>query len=655
MKKLSLPLPLLLSLPLPLPLPLQAQTPRYEPVSFARVDITDSFWRPRLEKVASVTLPVCIAYTEEKTGRIRNFEKAARGKGEAHEGIYYDDSDVYKALEAIAYALKTRRDTALERIADRWIAKIAAAQQPDGYLNTYYTLTGPGQRWTDMAMHEDYCAGHLVEAGVAYYEATGKRILLDAAIRMADHIDRMFGPGKRHWVTGHEELELALVKLFRHSGERRYLDLAHWLIDERGRGYGKGYIWDDWKDPAYCQDKTPLGETTGITGHAVRAMYLYTGAADVAANTADSAYLRAMLRVWDDVAGRNMYLTGGIGSTGRNEGFGADYDLPNEQAYCETCASVGMVFWNQRMHQLTGEARFADALERCLYNGALDGISLGGDLFFYTNPLASNGQHKRREWYGTACCPSNIARLLASLGNYIYGQGARDLWVNLYIGSATTVVPGNQPVPVKMETNYPWEGNVRLLLEPGRPQAFALHLRIPGWARGEASAGGLYRFLSPQMLGFTLKINGQAADYRWENGYVVLDRTWKRGDLVELNLTMPVQRVVAIDSVAGNRNRVALQRGPLVYCFEGADNSGAAFDFVLPDRTALTPVWSGDFAGGLMTIQGAVPVVHPADEGRSVQVLQQTVTAIPYFAWNNRGPGEMQVWVPRKIGKIRVE
>lgn len=648
---------ILLALLLPwfvLPL-VQGQSPLYQPVPFSKVEINDAFWRPRLEKTAATTLPVCIAYTEQKTGRIRNFEKAARGKGEPHEGIYYDDSDVYKALEAIAYALKTRRDTALERTADDWIAKIVAAQQPDGYINTYYTLTGLDKRWTDMAMHEDYCAGHLIEAGVAYFEATGKRALLDVGIRMADHIDRTFGPGKRHWVTGHQELELALVKLYTLTKERRYLDLAHWLIEERGHGHGKGYIWDDWKDPGYCQDKTPLRETTDITGHAVRAMYLYTGAADVAAHTGDSAYLRAMLRVWEDVVHRNLYVTGGIGALGRNEGFGADYDLPNEQAYCETCASVGMVFWNQRMHQLTGEARFYDVLERSLYNGALDGVSLDGDLFFYTNPLASKGQHKRREWYGTACCPSNIARLLASLGSYIYGAGKNDLWVNLYIGSETKNTIGGQPVAVKMETIYPWEGNVRLTLEPGKPQNFALHLRIPGWARGEASPGGLYRFLNPPALGFTLKINGQTADYRWENGYIVIDRRWQKGDVVDLALAMPVQRVLALDSVPDNRTRTALQRGPLMYCFEDADNNGSAFHFTLPDRAAITADWHPKLLGGITVLQATVPAVQPAEDGRSVQTVQQTVTAIPYFAWNNRGPGEMQVWVPRKIGKVRVE
>ncbi len=638
-----------------LPLALSAQSPLYEPISFARVDITDAFWRPRLEKVASTTLPVCIAYTEDKTGRIRNFEKAARGKGEAHEGIYYDDSDVYKALEAIAYALKTRRDTALERTADAWIAKIAAAQQPDGYINTYYTLTGLDKRWTDMAMHEDYCAGHLIEAGVAYFEVTGKRALLDVGIRMADHIDRTFGPDKRHWVTGHEELELALVKLYRTTRERRYLDLAHWLLEERGHGYGHGYIWDDWKAPEYCQDKTLLRETSDITGHAVRAMYLYTGAADVAANTADSAYLRAMLRVWDDVVGRNMYVTGGIGSTGRNEGFTTDYDLPNEQAYCETCASVGMVFWNQRMHQLTGEARFFDVLERSLYNGALDGISLDGDLFFYTNPLASNGQYNRRAWYGTACCPANIARLLASLGDYIYGQGPRDLWVNLYIGSQTRAVLDNQPVTVGMTTQYPWDGGVRLAVTPGHSDSFALHLRIPGWARGEASPGGLYRFLGPPMLGFSLKINGQTVDYRWENGYVVLDRMWEKGDVVDLNLAMPVQRVAALDSVPDNRTRVALQRGPLVYCFEGVDNDSSAFNFILPDRAAVSATWNPDLLGGITVLQATVPVVQPSADGRSAETTQRAVTAIPYYAWNNRGAGGMQVWVPRTIGRVKIE
>lgn len=352
---------------------------QFEPVSFEQVNITDSFWRPKIDKVATVTMAACIYQTEERTPRIRNFEKVARARGEKHEGIYYDDSDVYKALEAMAYALKTHPDAKLEAKADEWISKIAAAQMPDGYLNTYYSLRGIDKRWTDVEKHEDYNAGHLFEAAVAYYQVTGKRKLLDVAIRLADHIDTTFRIPNRRWISGHEEIELALVKLYRVTGTDRYLKLAQWYLEQRGHQFP---YQSTWLTPAYWQDLKPVEEQTEITGHAVRAMYLYSGAADVAALTGNNRYMGAMQKVWQDVVERNMYITGGIGSAGSNEGFSVDYDLPNEQAYCETCASVGMVFWNQRMAQLTGDAKFLDVLERSLYNGALDGISLAGDRFF---------------------------------------------------------------------------------------------------------------------------------------------------------------------------------------------------------------------------------------------------------------------------------
>ena len=328
-----------------------------------------------------------------------------------------------------------------------------------------------------MSMHEDYNAGHMIEAGVAYYNATGKRKLLDVCIKWADQFDALFGPGKRDWVTGHQELELALVKLYKVTKNEKYLKLADWLLSERGKKLAKGYTWTDWKDTAYAQDVLPVKQQTQITGHAVRAMYMYTGAADVAAQTGDVDYMKAMRNVWEDVVYRNMYITGGIGSAGSNEGFTNDYDLPNEQAYCETCASVGMVFWNQRMNSLTGNAEYIDVLERSLYNGALDGLSLSGDRFFYGNPLASRGQHQRREWFGTACCPANIARLVASLGNYIYAKSDDAIYVNLFVGSNTTIPLKSGNVGVKMETNYPWDGKVKLIIDPVKNSKFKIYIQ----------------------------------------------------------------------------------------------------------------------------------------------------------------------------------
>lgn len=632
----------------------QPPTRKFEPVNFSKVTITDSFWKPTLDKVATTTLQACIYQTEVKTPRIRNFEKVARNQNEKHEGIFYDDSDVFKALEAIAYSLKNHPDPALEQKADEWIDKIAAAQLEDGYINTYYTLGRMNERWTDMSMHEDYNGGHLIEAAVAYFQVTGKRKLLEVAMKFADHFDARFGPGKLHWVTGHQELELALVKLYHVTQNKKYLSLAHWLLEERGHKYAKGYTWTDWRDTAYAQDVVPVREQKEITGHAVRAMYLYTGAADVAALTGDEGYMNAMKTVWEDVVHRNMYITGGIGSSGNNEGFSVDYDLPNEQAYCETCASVGMVFWNQRMNLLTGNSQFIDVLERSLYNGARDGLSLSGDKFFYGNPLASDGRHFRREWFGTACCPANIARLVASLGDYIYGYSDAGLWVNLFIGSNTAVKIGKQEIPVTMTTNYPWDGKTTLTLNPKTKSKFKVNLRIPGWLRGEAVPGDLFVFENKTPDAFTILVNGKPAPYQMENGYAVLTREWRKGDVIELNFSMEVKRLTSRSEVKQNEGRVALQRGPLVYCVEGADNGGQAWNFILPDQATFTAQFNKDLLEGVTTIQFRAPALQINPDGQSITTETKTITAIPYYAWCNRGQNQMQVWLPRSIKDVKV-
>ena len=618
------------------------------PVNFSEVVITDSFWSPRIRSVATATLKACIDYTENKTGRIRNFEKAARRKGEKHEGMYYDDSDVYKALEAIAYCLRTHPDSTLRRKADEWIAKIAAAQLPDGYLNTYYTLNGLQNRWTDMEKHEDYCAGHLIEAAIAYHDATGDSRLLGVAIRLANHIDSVFRGQDRHWVSGHEEIELALMKLYRHTGNKRYLQLAQWFLDQRGHGYGKGVIWDQWKDPAYCQDLVPVEEQDHITGHAVRAMYLYSGMADVAAATDNRKYIAAMGRVWDDVVGKNLYLSGGIGAEARNEGFGASYDLPNETAYCETCASVGMVLWNSRMNLLTGDAKYADVLERSLYNGALDGLSLSGDRFFYGNPLASKGDHSRKEWFGTACCPSNIARLVSSLGNYIYGTTARGILVNLYIGSRTTVKVNNNDVGVDLETGYPWNGKVKLTLHPTGRQKFSLALRLPGWLETPAP-GGLYMYTDSLRPTPRVFVNGKAAEYRVDKGYAVLDRIWQKDDVIELDLPLEVRQVAARSEVRQDSNRIALQYGPLLYCVEAADNGKDVWDIILPHNTRFETNYQPALLGGVATIRFDAMAARVPGDGQSISSAPVHITAIPYYAWCNRGDDAMQVWLPQSF------
>ena len=583
-----------------------------EQIDFSHVKINDNFWSPRLSKHVSATLPVCIDQIENQTGRIRNFENAAKGEGE-HSGIFFDDSDVYKALEGMAYSLINNPDPELEKKADEWIDKFAAAQQPDGYINTFYTLTGLDKRWTNMDKHEMYCAGHMIEAGVAYYQATGKRKLLDVCIRMTDHMMSQFGPGKRHWVPGHEEIELALVKLYQTTQEQKYLDFAYWLLEERGHGHGTMGDEGKW-DPVYYQDIVPVRRLTDISGHAVRCMYLYCGMADVAALKNDTGYIAAIDRLWDDVVHRNMYITWGIGSSRDNEGFTEDYDLPNLDAYCETCASVGMVLWNQRMNQLTGDSKYIDILERSLYNGALAGISLGGDRFFYVNPLESKGDHHRQEWYGCACCPSQLSRFLPSIGNYIYASSDDALWVNLYIGNTGQIRIGETDILLTQETDYPWDGSVKLTLSTSQPLEKEIRLRIPNWCKT-----------------YDLSINGKRINVSEKKGYAVI-KDWKSQDVIALDMDMPVEIVAADPHVKENFGKRAIQRGPLVYCMEEIDNPEYFDQIQLSPSTTFQTAFVSDILNGIKTIK---------TNGRA-----QSATFIPYYAWDNRKAGKMRVWIP---------
>ena len=386
----------------------------------------------------------------------------------------------------------------------------------------------------------------------------------------------------------------------------------------------------------------------------MRAMYLYTGAADVGTAKNDSGYVKAMQQVWDDVVYRNMYITGGIGSSGRNEGFSADYDLPNEQAYCETCASVGMVFWNQRMNLMTGDSKYIDVLERALYNGALDGLSLEGDHFFYGNPLASAGNYNRSDWFGTACCPSNISRLVESVGNYIYEKSGDAIWLNLFIGGTGSFIINNNKIQVKQVTNYPWDGKIKISVIPEKPAEFDLFVRIPGWANGQPVPGNTYHYLNNSAKKNSLLLNGVPLNYKIEKGYAVIRKKWKKGDVIVLNLPMPVRKVVAINEVKDDRNRVALQRGPLVYCFEHVDNGGKVMNVIVPDNTTFASQFKPGLLNGVVVIQGEAPVVTVSSNGLSATSVIKKITAIPFFSWANRGEGEMQVWMPRKIKAVRL-
>ena len=582
-----------------------------EPVDFSHVKITDNFWSPRLKNHANTTLAVCIDQIENQTGRIQNFENAAKKEG-SHSGIFFDDSDVYKALEGIAYTLINNPDPELERKADEWIDKFAAAQEPDGYINTYYTLTGLDKRWMDMDMHEMYCAGHMIEAAIAYYQATGKDKLIEVSKRMVEHMMELFGPDKRHWVAGHQEIELALVKLYNITGDKRYVDFANWLIEERGHGHGSHGNDRKW-DPYHYQDEMPVREMTKIQGHAVRAMYLYCGMSDVAALKNDTGYIHTLNRLWDNVVFSKMYVTGGIGSSRHNEGFTEDFDLPNYDAYCETCASIGMVFWNSRMNHFTGDSKYIDVLERSMYNGALAGISLDGNLFFYVNPLASHGTHHRQEWYGCACCPSQVSRFIPSVGNYIYGTSSDALWVNLYIGNSTEFNIDKDKVAIKQETNYPWDGNVKLTLNS--PLKKEIRLRIPGWCKS-----------------YTLTVNGEKQTSPViEKGYAVLNREWKKDDVITLTFDMPVEVVAADPRVKENIGKRAIQRGPLVYCKEEVDNKENFSGISFSGDTKFTTSFAPDLLNGITTIDAST-------NGNNVRL-------IPYYTWDNREAGEMKVWI----------
>ena len=578
-------------------------------VGFENVKIIDSFWTPRLENNVQHTIPVCIDQIENQTGRIRNFENAARREGQ-HSGIFFDDSDVYKAVEGVAYSLVNHPDPELEKHMDEWIDKFAAAQLEDGYINTYYTLTGLDKRWTDMDRHEMYCAGHLLEGAIAYYKATGKDKLLQVAIRMVDHMMETFMLANRHWVPGHEEIELALCKLYALSGEKKYLDFAHWLLEQRGKGYSnlaQSY------GLRHYQDVVPVKDLREIHGDAVRAMYLFCSMADVASYISDTGYMEALDSLWEDVIKRRMYITGGIGVVYQTEGFSDPYDLPNYEAYCETCASIGMVLWNQRMNEWKGDARYVDVLERSLYNGVLAGISLQGDRFFYVNPLASHGDHHRQAWYGCACCPSNVCRFIPSIGNYIYGVSPEALWVNLYIGSETTCKVGRKKVGIKMKTQMPWEGKSQLtFLSDMNGQ---LRLRIPDWAKD-----------------FQISVNGKPANYQTDRGYAVVEHHWKKGDVVDVSTPMEVKAVAADPRVKADKGLRAIQRGPIVYCAEQVDNPETFRDVAINEKTEWQAQYS-DNLNGITELTGSM-------EGQTI------ITLIPYYAWDNREACEMKVWLP---------
>ncbi len=616
------------------------------PVPATDVRITDHFWAPKMEVNRTVTIPH-IMRQNEVTGRVDNFLKAAHAIPGQYKGHRYDDTDVYKVIEAASYSLAAHPDPALDRKVDELIALVAKAQEPDGYIYSARTADpahpAPGagpERWSWLSTsHELYNQGHLYEAAVAHFEATGKRTLLNVALRSADLVCKVFGPDGRHDAPGHEEVELALVKLYRVTGDRKYLDEADFFLNQRGKAHTDPphHFADD--DPfaiynslAYRQDDEPVVEQARAEGHAVRATYLYNAMTDVAALDDKPAFGSAVDRLWNDVVSKRMYLTGGLGSVGRTEAFGDDYVLPN-RAYAETCASVGGLLWYHRMFLREGDAKYYDTFERTLYNGYLSGVSLAGDSFFYQNPLVSDGRVERSKYFDVACCPANLARLMGQLPGLVYAERAGEVFVNLYVGSDATVEAAGTRLRLAQTTEYPWQGRITLRVDPAQPAHVDLALRIPGWARGEAVPGNLYRFadagagLTRQAIRLT--VNGRSVPVQPVKGYAHIRREWKKGDIVVLDLPMPVRRVLANDAVAEDRGRAAIQRGPVVYCLEGVDNGGHVLDTAVPLDEKLAATFRPGLLGGVDVITG------------------RTITAVPYYSWNNRGKGEMVVWIKR--------
>jgi DUF1680 family protein len=609
-------------------------------VPLTAVSVSDSFWAPKIDINRRVTIPHILKENED-TGRVDNFRKAAHTLEGAYKGHRYDDTDIYKIIESASYALAAAPDPALDKKVDDLITIVAAAQEPDGYLyaarsaDPGHPAPGAGpERWAWLhTSHELYNQGHLYEAAVAHFQATGKRTLLNVAVKSADLVCRTFGPDARRDVPGHEEIELALVKLFHATGDRKYLDEARFFLDQRGRAhvpplheFPVGDPFRMYNDLAYRQDQKPVAEQFEAVGHAVRGTYLYAGMTDAATLLDDSALARAVDTLYQDVVSRKMYLTGGLGAVGGTEAFGDDYVLPN-RAYAETCAAVGGLLWYHRMFLRTGDAQYYDTFERTLYNGLLSGVSLSGDRFFYQNPLVSTGRAEREPYFDVSCCPANLSRLIGELPGLIYATRGTDLFVNLFVGGTANV----GATKLTQNTNYPWDGRVTLHVDPASPATFALFVRIPGWARGEASPGGLYRFdrSNAAAPSVTVAVNGRPAAISIDKGYARIARRWKRGDIVSLDLPMPIERVVAHDRVLEDRGKVAVQRGPIVYAFEGVDNDGHVLDRTLPDGAPLATHFDRALLGGVTVVRGG------------------GLTAVPYYAWNNRGKGEMTVWIAR--------
>lgn len=654
-----------------IPVALLAQFRDYpiQAVDFTKVKLADKFWLPRIETNRTVTIPASFERCEN-TGRVKNFVMAAEKSGKFCTKFPFDDTDIYKTIEGASFSLAVHPDPKLDKYIDSLITIVGKAQEPDGYLYTARTIDPANvhpwsgkERWEKERelSHELYNAGHLYEAAAAHYLATKKRNLLDIALKNANLVCSVYGPGKRSVAPGHEVVEMGLVKLYRITGKKEYLSTAKFFVEARGeyQGYDRQSK-DPWKNGAYWQDDKPVVKQTEAEGHAVRAGYLYSAVADVAALTGDEALLRAVDSIWNNMVSKKIYVQGGAGAIGNGERYGDNYELPNATAYNETCAAIANVYWNQRMFLLHGESKYIDLLEKILYNGLISGVGLDGKSFFYTNAMQikNNFTHadmeaSRSGWFECSCCPTNLVRLIPSVPGYIYAQKNDSLYINLFIAGSADLQMNKKPVQIVQQNNYPWDGALQFAVNPASSQAFKIMLRVPGWAQNKAIPSNLYRFTDNVQPNVQIKVNGEPVQYAMQNGYAVINRTWKKNDVITMDLPMPVRRVVADEHIKDDIGRVALQRGPLMYCAEWKDNNGRAANIIMPESTRFTTVYEPGLLNGVTVLKGEVPAVMTGN-GEHIATVQQAFTAIPYYSWANRGKGEMMLWFPEKVKEVEL-
>ena len=624
------------------------------PVPFTSVKVTDSFWGQRLKASREVTIPLAFSKCEE-TGRYENFCKAAHPSSEYKVGgLAFDDTDVYKTIEGASYSMQTYPDKKLAKYIDSVLTIVAAAQEPDGYLYTSRTMNpehphewAGSKRWEKVEdlSHEFYNLGHMIEGAIAHYQATGKKNFLNIAIKYADCVEREIGdkPGQLVRVPGHQIAEMALAKLYLVTGQQKYLDLAKFFLDKRG--YTS-------RTDAYSQAHKPVLEQDEAVGHAVRAAYMYSGMADVAALTGDTGYVHAIDKIWDNVVTKKLYVTGGIGATSNGEAFGENYELPNMSAYCETCAAIGNVYWNYRLFLLHGESKYYDVLERSLYNGLISGVSLDGGGFFYPNPLESIGQHQRQPWFGCACCPSNICRFIPSLPGYVYAVHNKDVYVNLFMSNTSELNVEGKKVTLAQTTEYPWNGDIRVAVTPKGKQDFTLKIRIPGWVQGEVVPSNLYTFTDNKQLAYAVKVNGEPVESKLDKGYFSIDRQWKKGDVVDVHFDMEPRTVKANSKVEADRGKISVERGPLVYCAEWPDNDFSVLSVFMNRKPEFTVERKPKLLYGIDELKTQAQTLGYDETGRLV-TKDVTLTLIPYYAWAHRGTGEMAVWLPQDVSATR--